>query len=84
VNPARALGYQRLMEADGRLSAWRERHGCADRTLAALVTSDQLEGEDDLYLSTLAGYIASLGGRVEVRAVFGEEAVTVLALPVAG
>jgi transcriptional regulator with XRE-family HTH domain len=30
----------------------------------------KIERNDDLYLSTLGGYVAALGGRLEVRAVF--------------
>ncbi len=32
----------------------------------------KLEGKDDIRLSTLGGYVAALGGRLEVRAVFPE------------
>jgi hypothetical protein len=38
-----------------------------------------IERQDDLYLSTLGGYVAALGGRLEVRAVFEDETVELLA-----
>jgi hypothetical protein len=33
----------------------------------------RLERQDDLYLSTLQGYVEALGGQLEVSAVFPEE-----------
>jgi hypothetical protein len=41
----------------------------------------RIEQEEDVYLSTLARYIAALGGHLEVLAVFPEETVTVLREP---
>ena len=38
----------------------------------------QIEGQDDLYLSTLGDYIAALGGRLEVNAVFPERTVRLI------
>ncbi len=35
----------------------------------------RIEHEEDLYLSTLRGYVAALGGHLEVSAVFPEESV---------
>jgi hypothetical protein len=35
------------------------------------------ERREDLYLSALKYYVEALGGRLEVRAVFGDEAVVV-------
>jgi transcriptional regulator with XRE-family HTH domain len=35
----------------------------------------QMEHGEDLYLSTLSTYVAALGGRLEIRAVFPEETV---------
>ncbi len=32
----------------------------------------RLENSDDLYLSTLARYVAALGGQLEIAAVFGD------------
>jgi hypothetical protein len=41
----------------------------------------RIEQEEDVYLSTVARYVAALGGRLEVRAVFGEETITLLGDP---
>jgi hypothetical protein len=40
-----------------------------------------IEQQDDVYLSTLARYIAALGGHLEVLAVFPEETITLLPEP---
>ena len=37
----------------------------------------EAERREDLYLSALRYYVEALGGRLEVRAVFGDEAVVV-------
>ena len=59
-------------------------------TTAPLLTADQariqvsqaniprIERQDDLKLSTLERYIEALGGRLEVRAIFGDEHVVLL------
>lgn len=43
-----------------------------------------IERQDDLYLSTLGGYVEALGGRLEVRAVFEDETIDLVphAVPV--
>ncbi|HEX5165267.1 MAG TPA: hypothetical protein VFV93_07725 [Thermomicrobiales bacterium] len=38
----------------------------------------RIEHEDDLYLSTLSGYVAALGGRLELRAVFPDQTVEIV------
>lgn len=38
----------------------------------------RIEHEEDLYLSTLRSYVAALGGRLEVNAVFPEETVELI------
>lgn len=81
LNEARALAYQRLMQADVRLSELRRRRGLSQMTLADAVDADQLEQEDDLYLATLARYVAGLGGHLKIQAVFPEAAITVLTVP---
>jgi hypothetical protein len=35
------------------------------------------ERREDLYVSALRSYVEALGGRLEVRAVFGDEAIVV-------
>jgi hypothetical protein len=74
------------MEAQERIA-----HACYGRGIpdqevqAALDASDERLSEDerreDLYLSALAHYVEALGGRLEVRAVLGDEAVVVRRLP---
>lgn len=74
------------MEAETRLAELRERRGVSQATLAATLAVSQpnvsrIEQEDDVYLSTLARYVAALGGHLEVLAVFPEETITVLRQP---
>ena len=38
----------------------------------------RIEHEEDLYLSTLRGYVAALGGELEVNAVFPDGKVTLV------
>ena len=57
-----------------------------ERSQEALATTMQvsqanisrIERQDDLKLSTLERYIEALGGRLEVRAIFGDEHVVLL------
>ena len=82
VNRMRAELYERLMEAQERIAHARYKHGVEDAVVqAALDTADERlsedERRDDLYLSALARYVEALGGRLEVRAVFGDEAIVV-------
>jgi hypothetical protein len=82
VNVMRARLYERLMEAQERIAHQRYAHGVSNESvLAALDTADERlsdeERREDLYLSALAHYVQALGGRLEVRAVFGDEPVLV-------
>lgn len=57
------------------LADLRESRGFTQAELAATLGVSQpnvskLEGKDDIRLSTLGGYVAALGGHLEVRAVF--------------
>lgn len=75
--------YKRLMEAEIRLGELRQRRGISQAKIAdALAVSQpnvsRIEQEDDVYLSTLARYVAALGGHLEVQAVFPDETITVL------
>ena len=63
------------------LAALREdRHVTQVQIAEALEVSQanvsRVEHQDDLYLSTLRSYVAALGGRLELRAVFPDEAMT--------
>lgn len=78
----RAQLYMQLMDAQERIAHARYRRGVPHATvLAALDAVDERLSEDerreDLYLSALERYVQALGGRLEVRAVFGEEEVVV-------
>ena len=77
------------MDAELRLADVRRRRGISQATIAEALDVSQpnisrIEREDDVYLSTLARYVAALGGHLEVRAVFDEETVTLLRDPYAG
>jgi hypothetical protein len=74
--------YKRLMEAQERIAHVLYRRGISNEVVQeALDAADERLSEDerreDLYLSALAHYVGSLGGRLEVRAVFDEEEIVV-------
>lgn len=78
----RAEIYARLMEAHERIAQALYKDGVShEAVLTALDRSEERLSEDerreDLYLSALAHYVEMLGGRLEVRAVFGEESILV-------
>jgi len=78
VNETRAEIYERLMEAQERIAHTLYKRGVShDEVLAALDAVDERLSDDqrreDLYLSALAHYVEALGGRLDVRAVFGDE-----------
>jgi hypothetical protein len=82
----RAKLYERLMEAQDQVAQALYRRGVTDRQVqAALDAADERLSEDerreDLYLSALTHYVEALGGRVEVRAVFGDDVVVVRRSP---
>jgi len=86
VNEIRAGIYERLMEAQEQIARAHYKRGVGHGTvMAALDTADERLSEDerreDLYLSALAHYIEALGGRLEVRAVFGDESIVVRRRP---
>ncbi|MEO8292764.1 MAG: XRE family transcriptional regulator [Actinomycetota bacterium] len=47
----------------------------ADHMRVTQANISRVEHQDDLYLSTLRGYVEALGGRLEIRAVFDDQAV---------
>lgn len=82
VNEKRAEIYERLMEAQERIAHALYKRGVGDEVVqAALDTADEnltaAERREDLYFALLAHYIEALGGQVEVRALFGDQAVVV-------
>jgi hypothetical protein len=82
VNDARSRLYQRLMEAEERIAHALYQRGVSDQEVqSALDASDERLSDDDrredLYLAALGHYVEALGGRLEVRALFGDEAIVV-------
>jgi transcriptional regulator with XRE-family HTH domain len=77
------------MEVELQLAEARRRRGVSQAAIAAALEVSQpnvsrIEQQDDVYLSTLARYIAALGGHLEVLAVFPEETITLLREPAEG
>jgi predicted transcriptional regulator len=69
---------KRSMELQVRLHELRERRGVTQTRLAEEFGSSRpnvarIEQEDDIRLSTLERYVAALGGRVKIHAVFDDE-----------
>ncbi len=65
------------------LAELRSRQNVTQQTLAQTLGVTQanisrIEHEEDLYLSTLRGYVAALGGELEVNAVFPNGKVTLV------
>jgi hypothetical protein len=82
VNEKRVMAYRQLMRAAERISKARHEQGVSWTTIEEALASSELTAaevavEPDLYLTTLTRFVAALGGHVEVRAVFAEEAITV-------
>lgn len=77
-NPAAAAlaeEYERAMDDVLRLIDLRKQRGTTQTQLADLLDVSQasisrVEHQDDLYLSTLRGYVEALGGELEVTAKF--------------
>lgn len=82
LNEQRVATYVRLMDAQERIAHARSRRGVSDATIDEALAVSELdssdgEPEDDLYLGSLGRYVAALGGHLEVRVVFADEAITV-------
>jgi hypothetical protein len=82
VNEMRAHLYAQLMEAQEEIAHALYKRGVShDVVLAALDSVDERLSEDerreDLYLSALAYYVETLGGRLEVRVMLGDEEIVV-------
>jgi replicative DNA helicase len=89
MNEMRAEIYRRLMEAQERIAhTLYKRDVSHDDVLAALDAVDEELSEaqrrEDLYLSALEHYVEALGGRIEIRAVFGEDEILVRRAPEKG
>jgi hypothetical protein len=81
VNVKRMAVYDRLMDAEALLDEVRERQGVSDTALGDALEIAETDDEEDVYVSTLARYVAELGGELEVRAVFPDETLTLLRVP---
>lgn len=82
LNDKRVATYERLMDAEEQIAHARSRRGESQAKIdEALAVSEldgsEVESEEDLYLGTLARYVAALGGRLEVQAVFADETITI-------
>ncbi|SRR5712692_11112601 len=78
--------YKRAMDDVLALAAVREQCGVTQKEVAATLGVSQanvsrIEHEEDLYLSTLRDYVAALGGRLELTAVFPDQAVQLVPGP---
>jgi hypothetical protein len=82
LNEARVAMYRRLMDAEDRLDAVRRRREVSETAFGDALEASEENVEPDLYLATVARYVAELGGHLEVRAVFPEETITLLRGPV--
>ena len=84
LNDARGITYQRIMTAEERLDARRERLGLREEVIVELLDQHEPETDEpveDLYLATVGEYVAALGGHIEVRAIFPDEQVLLLREP---
>jgi hypothetical protein len=81
LNETQMAIYKRLMEAEVRLDDVRRRRGVSDTALGDVLDASEEGSAEDIYLSTLARYVAALGGHLEVQAVFPEERITLLRQP---
>jgi hypothetical protein len=84
LNEERVATYRRLTEAERLLEPVRALRGIEsplDAALEANDPDDTTTPPEDLYLSTLADYVAALGGHIEVRAVFAEQTIPLLRRP---
>jgi DNA-binding XRE family transcriptional regulator len=75
--------YKRAMRDVLTLAELRARKGVTQKELAASIGVSQanvsrIEHEEDLYLSTLRGYLAALGAELEINAVFPEGKITLV------
>jgi DNA-binding XRE family transcriptional regulator len=77
--------YRRAMRDALALADLRESRGVTQAELADVLEVSQanvsrVEHKDDLYLSTLSKYVAALGGRLELTAVFPDQTVRLMVL----
>jgi hypothetical protein len=84
LNETRVETYRRLMDTQLQIAELLLRRGLVseaqvDEALSASQAGDSAsDGEDGIYLSSLARYVSALGGHLELQAVFPGETVTVM------
>jgi DNA-binding Xre family transcriptional regulator len=83
VRRAQIATYKGAMEDALALAELRAERGLAETEVAQSLgvtqaNTSRIEHEEDLYLSTLRGYLAALGAELEVNAVFPEGKVTLV------
>lgn len=84
VRRARIEQYKRAIDDALTLAELRQRQGVTQQQVAQTLNVSQanvsrIEHEEDVYLSTLRGYVAALGGRLEINAVFPDRSVSLVA-----
>jgi DNA-binding XRE family transcriptional regulator len=84
VRRERIAIYKRAMEDALALADLRASQGITQQEVAQTLGVSQsnisrIEHEEDLYLSTLRGYVEALGGRLEVNVVFPDATVSLIA-----
>ena len=82
LDEARIRVYERLMAAQDQIAQARYARGVAHATIEAALDASETgpapaERREDLYMSALAHYVESLGGTLELRAVFADDTVTI-------
>ena len=83
VRRAQVAAAKRAMEDALALAELRNQQNVTQQEMAKTLGVSQanvsrIEHEEDLYLSTLRGYVAALGGELEVNAVFPDGKVTLV------
>jgi len=83
---ARLARERRLTEAIIELTTLREARGATQQQIAdawevTQANVSQIEHTPDIYLSTLRNYVAALGGRVEIYAVFPDQTIDLTPSP---
>jgi hypothetical protein len=82
MNEARAQIYARLMDAQEQIAQRLYRRGVSNEVVQEALDAvderiSESERREDLYLAALTHYVAALGGRVEVRAVFDDDEILI-------
>lgn len=77
---ARVNEYKRAIYDALELAKVRENRKVTQKEMAVALDVTQanisrIEHQDDIYLSTLSGYVQALGGKLEVRAVFPDQTI---------